>query len=110
MGTLASISLDLTKVDKSRLIKGKYLNLTLSVNDELDKYDNNVAAWESQSKEERESKVTRNFLGNGRVLWTDGKISLVRFIAKDLASGGKLGKQTTTDSTPVPDKTENLPF
>ena len=101
MGTLASISLDLTKVDKSRLIKGKYLNLTLSVNDELDKYDNNVAAWESQSKEERESKVTRNFLGNGRVLWTDGRVEV----------GGKLGKQTkTTDSTPVPDKTENLPF
>ena len=75
MGTLANISIDLTKVDKARLVKGKYLNMTVSVNDELDKYDNNISTWMAQSKEERESKVARNFLGNGRVLWTDGDAS-----------------------------------
>ena len=74
MSSLINVSLDLTKVDKSKLNKGKYLALTVSVNDDLDQFDNNVSCWESQSKEERESKVTRNFLGNGRVVWTNGTI------------------------------------
>lgn len=74
MSSIINISIDLTKVDKSKLVNGKYLNLTFSVNDELDKYDNNVSCFESQSKEERDSKAKKNYLGNGRVAWTDGKI------------------------------------
>ena len=27
-------------------------------------------------KEEREAKVARNYLGNGKVIWTDDKITL----------------------------------
>ena len=90
-------SIDLTKVDKARLVKGKYLNMTVSVNDELDKYDNNISTWMAQSKEERESKVARNFLGNGRVLWTDGQIMV----------GGKPKEITSTGGDA---STENLPF
>lgn len=73
MTKLLNISIDLTKVDKSKIIvgaKGKYLNLTIDVKDEKDQYDNDVSAWQSQSKEERQSGATRNYLGNGRILWS----------------------------------------
>jgi len=76
MSSLITVSLNLDKIDKEKIIKGKkgkYLNITFSVNDEEDQYGNNVSVWHSQSKEERDAKKDRIFLGNGRVVWTDGK-------------------------------------
>ena len=73
MAKLLNVSVDLTKVDKSKLVvgqKGTYLNLTVEVKDEKDQYDNDVSSWQSQSKEEREAKQNRNYLGNGRVIWS----------------------------------------
>jgi hypothetical protein len=52
-----------------------YYNLTISVQDDT-RYGNNVALFDSQTKEEREAKKNRNYLGNGRVIWTDGNIIL----------------------------------
>lgn len=78
MSAIINLSIDVTKIDKSKLIegkKGKYLNLTVSVNNELDQFGNNASAYVSQSKEEREAKVNRVYLGNGKVAWTDGSIS-----------------------------------
>ena len=76
MSKLVSISLDVTKINKSELItgeKGTYLNLTVSLNDTPDKFGNTVSAWQSQTKEQREAKVNRTFLGNGKVLFdSDG--------------------------------------
>jgi hypothetical protein len=75
MAQLLAVSIDLTKIDKTQIIEGKnggkYVNVTLSVNDEDDKFGNNVSLWQSQSKEEREAKASRNFLGNGKKLWSD---------------------------------------
>jgi hypothetical protein len=76
MSKLLSVSIDVTKIKKELLVagaKGTYLNLTVSLNDEEDKFGNTVSAWQSQSKEEREAKVDRNFLGNGKVIYdSDG--------------------------------------
>jgi hypothetical protein len=72
MSKLLNVSIDVTKIKKELLIsgaKGTYLNLTVSLNDEEDKFGNTVSAWQSQSKEEREAKVDRNFLGNGKVVY-----------------------------------------
>ena len=75
MAQLRAVSIDLTKIDKSQIVEGKnggkYVNVTLSVNDTEDQYGNNVSLWQSQTKEERESKANRNFLGNGKKLWSD---------------------------------------
>lgn len=72
MAKLIALSIDVKKLDKSKLVegaKGTYANLTVSVNDEEDQYGNNVSIWEGQTKEEREAKAPRNFLGNGKVIW-----------------------------------------
>jgi len=73
MAQLISISIDVTKITKERLYqgqKGKYLKLTVSVNDEEDQFGNTVSAYEEQTKEERENKAPKNFLGNGKVIWS----------------------------------------
>ena len=72
MSKLLSLSIDVTKINKSELItgeKGTYLNLTISLNDEADKFGNTVSAWQSQTKEQREAKANRTFLGNGKVIF-----------------------------------------
>ena len=77
MAQLLSVSLDLSKIDKSKIVDGKnggkYLNLTISVNDQDDNFGNNVSVWSSQSKEEREAKANRLFLGNGRKIWENNE-------------------------------------
>lgn len=47
----------------------KGISLTLSVNDKNDNYGHNVAAFVSQSKEEREAGKPRYYVGNGSVLY-----------------------------------------
>lgn len=76
MGTIINASIDLTKVDKSKLIKGKYLNLSVTINEKTDSYGNNVSLTLSQSKEERESKAPKTYLGNGKVVYTNGVVKV----------------------------------
>lgn len=78
MSALVNFSIDLTKISKDQIIegtKGKYVNLTASINEDS-RFGNNVSFFLSQSKEQREAKEPKNYLGNGKVVWTDGKITL----------------------------------
>ena len=79
MSTLITGSIRVDKLPKEKFIKGKdgavYYNLTISVGDET-RYGNNVSFTDSQTKEERDAKVAKNFLGNGKVVWTDGTVKL----------------------------------
>ena len=38
----------------------------------------NVSLTDSQTKEERDAKKSKNYLGNGNVVWTDGNIKAVK--------------------------------
>ena len=79
MSTLINGSIRVDKLPKEKFVKGKdgavYYNFTIAVNDET-RYGNNVAFMDSQTKEEREAKMPKTYLGNGKVLWTDGKVTL----------------------------------
>ena len=79
MSTLITGSIRVDKLPKEKFIKGKdgavYYNFTISVQDET-RYGNNVAFLDSQTKEERDAKVQKNYLGNGKVVGTDGNITL----------------------------------
>ena len=70
---IISGSIDLTAVDKSKLIEGKngkkYLNLTMMVQNRSS-YGNNVWGTQTQSKEERKT-LKPITLGNGAVKWLD---------------------------------------
>ena len=77
MGKLLSAKIDVQKISKHKLYKGAkgtYLAVTISLNDETDQYGNNVSMWEEQTKEERDAKTDRVFLGNGKVVFdSNGK-------------------------------------
>ena len=70
MSSIINLSINLDKIDKSKIIagkKGKYLNLTVGGNrDGEDQYGNTHYVFQSQSKEEREGKTEKNYLGNGK--------------------------------------------
>lgn len=69
---ILSISIDLTKLDKDKIIEGKrggkYYNLTVSTFDKPDQYGNDVSVTTQQTKEEWKSKAKKHYVGNGRVL------------------------------------------
>jgi len=80
MGATINFSLDLSKIDKSKIIQGKkgtYYNVTVFVNDQEDQFGNNVAVATGLTKEEREAGAKTQYLGNGRVISTDGNIVAV---------------------------------
>ena len=72
MASIISGSMDVSKIDKERLNKGKYLNFTIHINDEVSNYGDSGYLTEGQTKEERENKKDKNFIGNVRVVWTNG--------------------------------------
>ncbi len=75
MASIIAASIDLTKIDKSKIIegkKGKYLPITITINDEVDQFGNQGPIVVQQSKEEREAKVAKTYLGNVKVVWSNG--------------------------------------
>ena len=75
MASIIKTSIDLTKIPKDKIIdgkKGKYLPITITLNDEVDQFGNQGPVIVSQSKEEREAKTDKVYLGNVQVVWTNG--------------------------------------
>ena len=70
MGKIINIKVDVTKLDKDKFFKGKkgtYANITVAENmDGESEYGDTHYVFESQSKEEREAKTPKNYLGNGK--------------------------------------------
>ena len=70
MGKIINIKVDVTKLDKSKFFKGKkgtYANLPVAENmDGESEYGDTHYVFESQSKEERDAKTPKNYLGNGK--------------------------------------------
>ena len=70
MGKIINIKVDVTKLDKNKFFKGKkgtYANVTVAENmDGESEYGDTHYVFESQSKEEREAKTPKNYLGNGK--------------------------------------------
>ena len=75
MASIINFSIDLNKIPKDKIIigkKGKYLPITITINDEVDQFGNQGPVVVAQSKEEREAKNPKVYLGNVQVVWTNG--------------------------------------
>ena len=75
MAGIITGSINLSNIPKDKIIegkKGKYLPISISINDELDQFGNQGPIVVSQSKEERESKSAKTYLGNIKVVWGNG--------------------------------------
>lgn len=77
----------------------KGVEITLSIQDDTNEYDQNISAFVAQSKEQRERKDKKYYVGNGKIFWTDGNISISK-------------KTETYEATVVSgnDGSDDLPF
>ena len=102
MSAIINLNLRVDALPKEKFVKGKdgkvYYNFTISINDDTNQFGQNVTAIDSQTKEEREAKKPKNYLGNGSVVWTDGKIVAVKRDTQEMA------KQTSKEES------ADLPF
>lgn len=88
----------LLKVTDKKGEKG--IELTISIGEETNQYGQNLSAYVSQSEEQRTAKKERYYIGNGKVFWTDGKITVAS------------KKEKIHEAKPIDleEETEDLPF
>jgi len=99
MASIITIGLNKDKVQFNE--KG-WANVTVVVNDDTNQYGQNVSASMNQSKEQREAKEAKNYVGNGKVVWTsDGTIKVA-----DRVEDGVTASEQSTAGRETPD----LPF
>ena len=75
MAGIIKTSINLSNIPKDKIIigkKGKYIPISISVNDEPDQFGNQGPVVVDQSKEERDAKAPKTYLGNCKVVWTNG--------------------------------------
>ena len=69
-------NINLSKIDKSKIYegkKGKYYPVTVVINNEVGEYGDSGYIMTEQTKEQREAKEAKSYLGNVKVVWTDGE-------------------------------------
>ena len=98
MSTIISVGLNRDKITFND--KG-WANVTIFVNDETNAYGQNASAAMEQTKEQREAKEAKAYIGNGKVVWTDGNIQ----------AADRVEKQTEASEQSLAGReTPNLPF
>lgn len=99
MAAICTVKIDLSKIDKSKIYKtekgSSYYEFTLSINDKTSEYGDNISATESQTKEQRDNKEKKSFIGGGKVIWVGDGISVAE----------KRGSLTTASAP-----SDDLPF
>ena len=84
---------------------GGYDKYTMSINEKQDDYGNNASIFVQQSKEERDAKAKKNFVGNGKVAWTDGVITKAEWVEKTEVKSTGMAMQSASEKI-----TDDLPF
>jgi len=75
MASIIKTSINLNDIPKDKIYvgkKGKYLPITITLNNEPDQFGNQGPVVVEQTKEERDAKTPKTYLGNVKVVWTDG--------------------------------------
>ena len=88
MATIINASIDVTKIPKEALVTGKkgtYANVTVFINDET-RFGNNASIAMSMSKEEREAGKEKIWLGNGKVVFTEGTVTVAEREDQDVSA------------------------
>tara|TARA_R110000803_G_scaffold39252_4_gene84635 strand:- start:1084 stop:1398 length:315 start_codon:yes stop_codon:yes gene_type:complete len=103
MAGIVRASINLDKIPKDKIYqgkKGKYLSITFTVNDEVDNYGNQGPVVVDQTKEERAAKADKVYLGNLKVVWTNGTFPAA--IPYDNASEGQQAAPAAVAASDLP--------
>ena len=104
MASIIATSINLQEIPKDKIIegkKGKYLPITITINDEVDQFGNQGPVVVQQTKEERDAKTAKVYLGNVKVVWTNGD---------NVAVAPRDGQPTQEAPAPAAPVKEDLPF
>ena len=104
MAGIVKGSINLNMIPKDKIIvgkKGKYIPVSITVNDEEDQFGNHGPIIVDQTKEEREAKAPKTYLGNVRTVWSNGT-----FPSPTPFEGG----QSKAQPAVAKEKEEDLPF
>ena len=104
MASIVSANIDLTKINKSKIYegkKGKYYPITIILNDEPGQYGDSGYIMTEQTKDERDAKVQKEYLGNVKVVWTNGQ---------NVTTAEKQGVQQSIEAQSVKQEEPDLPF
>ena len=74
MAGIIKTSINLTAIPKDKIIvgkKGKYIPIAITINDTPDQFNNQGYVTVDQTREERESRAAKSYLGNVKVVWTN---------------------------------------
>lgn len=108
MAGIVKGSIDLTKIPKDRIVegkKGKYLNVVVTINNEADQYGNNASITVDQTADERAAKAAKTYLGNAKIVWTDGN-----FPQPAPRDGQAMGSNFPTQAQAPAQAANDLPF
>lgn len=77
MSRIIGASIDLVKLKTAKIVQGKngaeYVNITIIVNDEANQWGKDVSISLEQSKEERDAKAQKTFVGQGKTVYNSEK-------------------------------------
>ena len=76
MASIIKTSINLNNIPKDKIYngkKGKYLPITITLNNEPDQFGNQGPVVVEQTKDERDAKAAKTYLGNVKVVWTNGQ-------------------------------------
>ena len=102
MASIIKTSINLEAIPKERIFvgkKGKYLPITITLNNEPDQFGNQGPVVVEQTKDERDAKAEKTYLGNVKVVWTDGN---------NVDTAPRDNNQPAAAPAPAP--AEDLPF
>jgi len=106
MASIIKASINLSNVPKDKIIvgkKGKYLPISITINDDLDQFGNQGPICVDMTKDERDAKAPKTYLGNVKVVWTNGD--------NVAAAPREGGSQPPPPNQPAPVEQEaDLPF
>ena len=114
MATMIEVLMVLDDIDKTKIVPMKNgkkgYRATFVINDEVDKFGNNVSGWAKQSQEERKDNMQRQYFANGTSFWSNGK----SFVVNKENPKGKVvgGAAPVVENTPeaFTEVNDNLPF
>ena len=104
MASIIKASINLSEIPADKIItgkKGKYLPITITLNDEVDQFGNQGPIVVAQTKEEREAKQGKTYLGNVQVVWTNGD---------NVAAAPRQEQPTAAAPVAAPAPADDLPF
>tara|TARA_R110000823_G_scaffold53592_1_gene131882 strand:- start:44 stop:358 length:315 start_codon:yes stop_codon:yes gene_type:complete len=104
MASIIKANINLNEIPKDKIYKGKkgsYLPITITINDEVDNYGNQGPIVVEQTKEERDAKVAKVYLGNIKVVWTNGD---------NVSAGPRTDQPTQSQPQSFVPQSDDLPF